>query len=149
MITSKFFTCHVLSWHVQKFVGICWPGLELQQANFPSIVMQKSLVKRVPSYELNNHSNASISVVVNRGKQSQTLQPSTGIWMSRSCNKLSFPCWMLAVSWLLMGGVNSSPPCAEYMHWWTGSALVEVMACRLFGAKPLPEPMLTYCQLYA
>ena len=21
------------------------------------------------------------------------------------------------------------------------------MACRLFGAKPLPEPMLTYCQL--
>ena len=23
------------------------------------------------------------------------------------------------------------------------SALVQVMACRLFGAKPLPEPMLT------
>ena len=22
------------------------------------------------------------------------------------------------------------------------------MACRLFGAKPLPEPILTYCQLY-
>ena len=21
------------------------------------------------------------------------------------------------------------------------------MACRLFGTKPLPEPMLTYCQL--
>ena len=29
----------------------------------------------------------------------------------------------------------------------TGSALVHVMACCLFGAKPLPEPMLTYCQL--
>ena len=27
------------------------------------------------------------------------------------------------------------------------SALVQVMACRLFGAKPLPEPMLAYCQL--
>ena len=25
--------------------------------------------------------------------------------------------------------------------------LVQVMACRLFGAKPLPEPMLAYCQL--
>ena len=25
--------------------------------------------------------------------------------------------------------------------------LVRVMACRLFGAKPLPEPMLVYCQL--
>ena len=28
------------------------------------------------------------------------------------------------------------------MRQWTGSALVQVMACRLFGAKPLPEPML-------
>ena len=23
------------------------------------------------------------------------------------------------------------------------------MACRLFAAKPLPEPMLAYCQLYS
>ena len=29
----------------------------------------------------------------------------------------------------------------------TGSALIKVIACRLFGAKPLPEPMLTYSQL--
>ena len=28
-----------------------------------------------------------------------------------------------------------------------GSSLVQVMACRLFGAKPSPEPMLAYCQL--
>ena len=42
---------------------------------------------------------------------------------------------------------NSSPPSAAYMRQWTGSSLVQVMACRLFGAKPLPEPMLTYCQL--
>ena len=28
-----------------------------------------------------------------------------------------------------------------------GSSLVQAMACRLFGAKPLPEPMLAYCQL--
>ena len=33
------------------------------------------------------------------------------------------------------------------VHQWTGSALVQVMSCHLFGAKPLPEPMLTYCQL--
>ena len=31
---------------------------------------------------------------------------------------------------------------------WSGSSLVQIMACRLFGAKPLSEPMLTYCQLY-
>ena len=30
---------------------------------------------------------------------------------------------------------------------WTGSSLVQVMACRLFGARPLPEPMLVYCPL--
>ena len=33
------------------------------------------------------------------------------------------------------------------MHQWTGSTLIQVMACRLFGAKPLPEPVLAYCQL--
>ena len=40
--------------------------------------------------------------------------------------------------------IHSSPPSAAYMHWWTGSALVMVMASCLFGAKPLPEPLLTY-----
>ena len=42
---------------------------------------------------------------------------------------------------------NSSPPSAAFMRQWTWSSLVQVMACRLFGAKPLPEPMLAYCQL--
>ena len=43
--------------------------------------------------------------------------------------------------------INSYPPSAAYMRQWTGSALVQVMACHLFGAKPFPEPMLAYCQL--
>ena len=30
---------------------------------------------------------------------------------------------------------------------WCQSALVQVMAWCLFGTKPLPEPMMTYCQL--
>ena len=41
---------------------------------------------------------------------------------------------------------NSSPPSATYMRQWTGSSLLQVMVCCLFGAKPLPEPMLAYCQ---
>ena len=28
------------------------------------------------------------------------------------------------------------------------TSLIQIMACRLFGAKPLSEPMLEYCQLY-
>ena len=43
--------------------------------------------------------------------------------------------------------VNSSPPCAAYLRQWTGSALAQVMTCRLFGAKPLPEPLVVYCKL--
>ena len=30
---------------------------------------------------------------------------------------------------------------------WIRSALVQIMACRLIGTKPLPEPMLTFCLL--
>ena len=42
---------------------------------------------------------------------------------------------------------NSSPPSAGYMHQGTEPALVQSIACRLFGAEKLAEPMLTYCQL--
>ena len=39
------------------------------------------------------------------------------------------------------------PPSVAYMHHWIGSALVQIMACRLIGAEPLSEPMLEYCWL--
>ena len=37
--------------------------------------------------------------------------------------------------------------CVMFFRQWTGSSLVQVMACHLFGAKPLPETMLIYRQL--
>ena len=43
--------------------------------------------------------------------------------------------------------VNSSLPSAAYMRQWIGSALVQIMACRLFGAKPLSKPISHYFQL--
>ena len=43
--------------------------------------------------------------------------------------------------------VNSPPPCAIYMHQWTVSASVQIMACLLVGAEPLSEPMLDHYQL--
>ena len=43
--------------------------------------------------------------------------------------------------------LNLSPPSAAYIRQWIGSALVQIMACRLFGTKPLSKPMLGYCQL--
>ena len=45
------------------------------------------------------------------------------------------------------GLLNESFPSATYMCQWTGSVLLQVMACRLFGAKPLPEPIMTYSQM--
>ena len=47
----------------------------------------------------------------------------------------------------ISGVFNLIPPTAAYMRQWIGSALVQIMACRLFGAKPLSETMLGYCQL--
>ena len=44
-------------------------------------------------------------------------------------------------------GINSSPPTAAYMRQRIESALVQIMAYRLFGATPLFNPMLGYCQL--
>ena len=43
--------------------------------------------------------------------------------------------------------VNSSTPSATYKRQRIESALVQIMACRLYGAKPLSKPMLGYCQL--
>ena len=37
---------------------------------------------------------------------------------------------------------NFSPLSAAYVSQWIGSALVQIMVCRLFGAKPLCKPLL-------
>ena len=51
------------------------------------------------------------------------------------------------ILWRHHGIWNSFPSSAAYVRHHTGSALVQIMACRLFDANPLPEPMLTYCKL--
>ena len=45
-----------------------------------------------------------------------------------------------------MGGLTLWPNDAIWRQR-SGSTLAQVMAYRLFGAKPLPEPMMTYCLL--
>ena len=42
--------------------------------------------------------------------------------------------------------LNWSPTSAAYMRHWISTTLVQIMACHLFGAKPLSEPMMGYCQ---
>ena len=55
--------------------------------------------------------------------------------------------FMMQWSTEIKKNLNSSPPSATYMRQLVGSTLVQIMACRLFGAKPLSQPMLRYCQL--
>ena len=43
--------------------------------------------------------------------------------------------------------LNSCPPSAAYMRYLTRSALIQIKACRLFGARPLSAPIMAYCQL--
>ena len=50
--------------------------------------------------------------------------------------------------YLLISDIDSSPFSATYMRQWIESALVQIMACRLFGAKPFSKPMLGYYRLW-
>ena len=45
------------------------------------------------------------------------------------------------------GRVNLSPSSAAYTRQWIWSAIVQIMAWRRIGDKPLAEPMREYCQL--
>ena len=70
-------------------------------------------------------------------------------WINNYSLHKTMGCNYLVMSWYQSNHVKLThlPPSAAYMCQWTGPALVHVMACRLFGAKPLPEPMLAYCEL--
>ena len=48
---------------------------------------------------------------------------------------------------MLDGILNSLCPSEAIQQHRSWSTFIQVMACRLSSTKPLPEPMLTYCQL--
>ena len=50
----------------------------------------------------------------------------------------------VGVSWVFV--FITSPPSAAYMHKWIGSVVVQIMGCRLLGAKPLSKSILCYWQ---
>ena len=57
-------------------------------------------------------------------------------------------CWeMINDANIFFCSLKSYPPSAAYMYQWIRSALVQIMACHLIGAKPLSKPVLGYCQL--
>ena len=63
---------------------------------------------------------------------------------SRQCLKAL---WSTQRDRLTDNDINSLRPSDAYMHPQPRTSLAQIMACRLFGAKPLSEPMLEYYQL--
>ena len=65
-------------------------------------------------------------------------------------SKIWFKMWLYLLQTLnqfSMVWLNSLRPSDAYMRQWHKPLLVQIMACRLSGAKPLSEPMLPYYQL--
>ena len=61
---------------------------------------------------------------------------------------IRYPCDIHMCDWFLtMNFFNSTFHVSANMCLWTGALLVQVMACRLVGAKPLSQPVLMYYQL--
>ena len=67
-------------------------------------------------------------------------------WLRTYAHQETCPVTGREAVYIQVVNLNSSSPSAAYMRQWTRSALVQAMACRLFGVNPLPEPILTYCR---
>ena len=56
--------------------------------------------------------------------------------------------WNMLYTWNGRNAARNTPWSAEvFMRQWIRSSLIQLMACRLLGARPLPKPMMTYYQL--
>ena len=64
------------------------------------------------------------------------------LWSAQRGRQLLFKILFCRLGYWRECPTGSFPPNAAYMRQWTGSALVQIMACRLFGAKPLSNPVL-------
>ena len=70
--------------------------------------------------------------------------------MSTLCANGTVVCVWMGMHWYLDGwvlSINPSPPSAAYMRQGIGSTLFQVIACHLFSTSPIPESMLTNCEL--
>ena len=70
-------------------------------------------------------------------------------WWFGAANKPLPEPMLTKVPWSQLASVVANelthlPLVSQYMHQWTGSVLLQVMACLLFGAKPWPQTVLAY-----
>ena len=52
------------------------------------------------------------------------------------------------IFWIFHGHFNSFPSSAAYMRQWIGSTLIQIMAYRLFDAKPSSKPMIVFLSIW-
>ena len=77
----------------------------------------------------------------------EVIQSTKVIWNLWKWENFGRKCFSFFIQHCACWWLNSSPPSAAYMRQWIGAALVQIMACRLFGANPLSKPKLGYCHL--
>ena len=127
---------------------------------FSVSLLDPILIPDKTSYCKTSQSLEAVRLVSDRSEIWQATQHKccqTTCQISKQCNNYNYHSHSFATSWHLMIrhliGYWNRPwlklisPSDAYMHQWTGSVLVLVMACCLFAAKPLPEEMLAYHQL--
>ena len=116
--------------------GLVMPWIEVSNGSGNGLV--PSGTKPSPEPMLNSHLWGSMTFTIHNFAVSAQA--------TILCDKFENYTFKLVASLPSGQWVNSSPPSAAYMRQWIRSALVQIMACRLCGAKPLSEPMLEYCQ---
>ena len=142
-IRSQFCTYHnsyavvttaMLSWHVQNSTLIATLELRLKH-NEPVLTCTKlwpdwiiTMKTQHKEYYIHNYE-----------------------FINRSWNGTLFT-WLPRLLWhstelFSVDGFNSLRPSDAYMRQLTRPSLVQIMACRLVGTKPISEPTLVYCQL--
>ena len=101
-----------------------------------------------------HHSTALIGWFGSKSSAFETIQNIEGCFVTLEISAKMIISWahkqfatQAHTEWNFKGYINPSSPSAAYMLQRIGSTLVQIMAWHLFGAKPLSEPMLSYCQM--
>ena len=127
----------VLSWCALKFVAIWCQINDLQRYEFSiEVDLGAQAIGAMASKNKQWTLNGNIYSLLERGlSYVTTLLRHDSFWTNESAKKKSF-----------LEDINPSRLSDAYMRQYPMPSLVPIMACRLFGAKPLSEPMLDYCQ---
>ena len=136
-----------IQWGLWKWVALCWQHSQIHFLEWKLLLFDSYITE----FFFKGPTNDKPAFVLTNGCQQEGYKPI--IWTN---DGLAY--WhTLMHYWTfymnkhvkhVLTSLNFALTYLPYMRQWIGSALVQIMACRLFGTKPLSKPMLGYCQFY-